>query len=89
MGVGRRSPRICNGDVDSVQMDTVILIVQLLVSVILVLIILAQVKEGSGGLFGSAQSTVRTRRGAEKTLFQLTIVLSVVFLVVSIIVVRL
>lgn len=70
-------------------MDTVILIVQLLVSVALGLIILAQVKEGSGGLFGSAQSTVRTRRGADKTLFQLTIVLAVVFLVISIIVVRL
>lgn len=70
-------------------MDTVILILQLLVSVALGLIILAQVKEGSGGLFGSAQSTVRTRRGADKTLFQLTIVLAVVFLVISIIVVRL
>ena len=70
-------------------MDTAILVVQLLVSVILLLIILAQVKEGSGGLFGSAQSTVRTRRGAEKTLFQLTIVLSAVFLILSIVVVRL
>ena len=70
-------------------MDTAILIVQLLVSVILGLIILSQVKEGSGGLFGSAQSTVRTRRGVEKTLFQITIVLSIVFLVISIIVVRL
>lgn len=70
-------------------MDTAILIVQLLVSVVLVLIILSQVKEGSGGLFGSAQSTVRTRRGVEKTLFQITIVLSIIFLVISIIVVRL
>ena len=70
-------------------MDTAILIVQLLVSVILVLIILSQVKEGSGGLFGSAQSTVRTRRGVEKTLFQITIVLSIIFLIISIIVVRL
>ena len=68
-------------------MDTIILIVQLLVSVLLVLIILAQVKEGSGGLFGAAQSTVRTRRGAEKTLFQFTIVLAVVFLALSIVVV--
>ena len=74
---------------DEGQMDTAILIVQLLVSVILVLIILSQVKEGSGGLFGSAQSTVRTRRGVEKTLFQITIVLSIIFLVISIIVVRL
>ena len=70
-------------------MDTAILIVQLLVSVVLVLIILSQVKEGSGGLFGSAQSTVRTRRGVEKTLFQITIVLAIIFLVISIVVVRL
>ena len=70
-------------------MDTAILVVQLLVSVVLVLIILSQVKEGSGGLFGSAQSTVRTRRGVEKTLFQITIVLSIIFLVISIVVVRL
>ena len=68
-------------------MDTAILIVQLLVSVILVLIILSQVKEGSGGLFGSAQSTVRTRRGVEKTLFQLTIILAIIFLAVSIVIV--
>ena len=53
------------------------------------LVILSQVKEGSGGLFGSAQSTVRTRRGVEKTLFQLTIILAIVFLIISIIVVRL
>ena len=70
-------------------MATVILIVQLLVSLVLVLIILAQVKEGSGGLFGGGQSTVRTRRGAEKTLFQITIILAVVFLGLSIVVVRL
>jgi preprotein translocase subunit SecG len=70
-------------------MDTAILIVQLLVSLILVLIILSQVKEGSGGLFGGGQSTVRTRRGTEKTLFQITIALAVVFLVLSIVVVRL
>ena len=68
-------------------MDTAILIVQLLVSVILVLIILSQVKEGSGGLFGSAQSTVRTRRGVEKTLFQLTIILAIIFLAISIVIV--
>ncbi|CAI8033723.1 hypothetical protein GBAR_LOCUS19022 [Geodia barretti] len=70
-------------------METIILIVQLVISLVLVLIILAQVKEGSGGLFGSAQSTVRTRRGAEKTLFQLTIILAIVFLGLSIAVVRL
>ncbi len=69
-------------------MGGVMNIIQLLVSIVLVLVILAQVKEGGGGLFGSAQSTVRTRRGLEKTLFQFTIVLTIVFLVLSIISVR-
>ena len=62
--------------------------IQLLVSILLVAIILLQVKEGGGGLFGSASSTVRTRRGMEKTLFQITIFLAISFVVISIISVR-
>ena len=61
---------------------------QIIVSIVLVLIILSQVRESGAGLFGSAQNSGRTRRGLEKTLFQFTIVLSVVFLAVSIISVR-
>ena len=63
-------------------------LVQLLVSILLVGIILLQVKEGGGGLFGSASTTVRTRRGMEKTLFQFTIFLAIAFVVISIISVR-
>ncbi len=63
-------------------------VVQLFVSVLLVVVILAQVKEGGGGLFGSASSTIRTRRGLEKTLFQFTVFLAVAFVVISIISVR-
>ena len=63
-------------------------VVQLLISILLVVVILAQVKEGGGVLFGSASSTVRTRRGLEKTLFQFTIFLAVLFVVISIICVR-
>ena len=63
-------------------------VIQLLVSILLVVVILAQVKEGGGGLFGSASSTIKTRRGLEKTLFQFTIFLSVAFVVISIISVR-
>ena len=62
---------------------------QIIVSIVLVLIILSQVNESGAGLFGSAQNSGRTRRGLEKTLFQFTIVLSVVLLGVSIISVRL
>ncbi len=51
----------------------------ILVSVALIAVVLLQVKgEGVGGL--QSGSFVRTRRGIEKTLFQLTIVLSVLFL---------
>ena len=63
-------------------------LVQLLVSILLVVIILLQVKEGGGCLFGSASTTVRTRRGMEKTLFQFTIFLAIAFVVISIISVR-
>ncbi|PKB72823.1 MAG: preprotein translocase subunit SecG [SAR202 cluster bacterium Io17-Chloro-G7] len=69
-------------------METVFNIVQILISITIVLVILSQVKEGGGGLFGGGQSSGRTRRGLEKTLFQFTIVLATVFLVVSIISVR-
>lgn len=70
-------------------METYLNIAQLMVSILIVLVILAQVKESGSGLFGSAQSTFRTRRGLEKTLFEFTVVLAVVFLVVSILSVRL
>ncbi len=63
-------------------------LIQLLVSILLVVVILAQVNEGGGGLFGSASSTIRTRRGLENTQFQFTIFLAIVFVVISIISVR-
>ncbi len=69
-------------------MSTSLNIAQILVSMILVLVILLQVRETGSGLFGSAQASFRTRRGVEKTLFQFTIVLAVVFLLMSIISVR-
>ncbi len=70
-------------------MDSYLNIAQILMSFCIVLVILAQVKEGGGGLFGSAQSSGRTRRGLEKTLFQFTIILSGLFLIISIVSVRL
>ena len=55
---------------------------EIFISIALVAIILLQVKgEGVGGL--QSGSFVRTRRGIEKTMFQLTIVLVVIFLTVS------
>lgn len=55
---------------------------EIIISIALVAVILLQVKgEGVGGL--QSGSFVRTRRGVEKTLFQLTILLVIIFLVVS------
>ena len=63
-------------------------ILQILISLTIIMVILLQVREAGSGFFGSAQASFRTRRGMEKTLFQGTIVLAVVFLVVSVISVR-
>jgi preprotein translocase subunit SecG len=64
-------------------------IAQIVLSVALVLAILLQVKGGGmGGIFGQADSVYRTKRGIEKTLFQLTVVLAVLFVVVSIVSLR-
>jgi preprotein translocase subunit SecG len=65
-------------------------IAQILLATLLTLVLLLQAK-GSGigsALGGGTSSSFRTRRGVEKTLFQLTIVLAIVFLLVSIIGVR-
>jgi len=60
-------------------------IAQIIVAVVLILVLLLQVRGGGlGGIFGQADTTFRTRRGLEKTLFQFTIVLVVVFIVLAI-----
>ena len=64
-------------------------VAQIIVSIVLILIFLLQVRGGGlGGIFGSPDTVYRTRRGVEKSLFQLTIVLLVIFLTISIISVR-
>jgi preprotein translocase subunit SecG len=57
-------------------------IAAMLVSIALIAIILLQVKgEGVGGL--QSGSFVRTRRGLEKNLFQLTIAMSTLWIMIS------
>ncbi len=64
-------------------------IAQMVLSVALILTILLQVRGGGlGGIFGQADTVFRTKRGVERTLFQLTIVLVVLFIIVAIISVR-
>ena len=59
---------------------------QIIVSGILIVVILLQVKgSGFGAALGgmSGGSVYRTKRGLERTLFQATIILSIVFIFVS------
>jgi len=61
-------------------------VAQIVLSIALVLAVLLQVRGGGlGGIFGQPDSVFRTKRGVEKTLFQLTIVLAVLFITISLI----
>jgi len=68
-------------------MITYLGLTQILVSTLLIATILLQVRGQGGGLFGSAQGSYRVRRGVEKLLFQFTIVLTVFFLLISLLMV--
>lgn len=60
-------------------------IIQILVSVLLVSAILLQHRgTGLGGAFGGASNVYRSKRGIEKFLFNTTIILAVLFVVVSV-----
>jgi len=64
--------------------QTFLFVAQMVLSVALVLAVLLQVRGGGlGGIFGQADTVYRTRRGLEKTLFQLTVVLVVLFIIVA------
>jgi preprotein translocase subunit SecG len=66
-------------------MATSLQIVQIIVAVTLMVLILLQAKgTGLGGIFGGDSSVYKSRRGVEKTLFNATIGLSVVFFLVAI-----
>ena len=57
---------------------------QIVVSVSLIFVILLQARgSGFGGALGGSSTFFRTRRGAEKTLFQLTIFLVIIFILMS------
>jgi preprotein translocase subunit SecG len=61
-------------------------IVQILVSVVLIGVLLLQARgSGFSATFASDSSIYRTRRGVEKTLFNATIGLAILFIVISVI----
>jgi len=70
-------------------MQLYLYIAQIVVAVALIVAILLQVKGGGlGGIFGQADTVYRTKRGMEKTLFQLTIALTVIFVALSVLALR-
>ena len=63
-------------------------VAQIIISVALIAIILLQVRSGSsvGGMFGGGDTSVyRTRRGVERTIFNMTVGLSIAFFTITII----
>jgi len=71
-------------------MQTYLNVAQIVLSVALVTVILLQVRGGGlGGIFGQPDTVYRTKRGVERILFQLTIVLVILFIIVSLITLKL
>ena len=67
-------------------MQTYLSVAQIVVAIALILAVLLQVRGGGlGGIFGQADTVYRTKRGVEKTLFQFTIALVVIFIALSLI----
>lgn len=65
-------------------MITVINIVQIIVSITVIAILLIQMKgEGLSGIFGGDSPVSHQRRGLEASLYNITIVLVTIFLVLS------
>lgn len=64
-------------------------VAEIIVSIVLIMLFLLQVRGGGlGGIFGSPDTVFRTRRGVERTLFRLTILLLVIFISISIVSIR-
>jgi len=61
---------------------TYLYIAQIILAIALIVIVLLQAKGSSlGGVFGSDSAVYKTRRGMERTLFNATIGLGVVFFI--------
>ncbi|HUU08715.1 MAG TPA: preprotein translocase subunit SecG [Dehalococcoidales bacterium] len=71
-------------------MQTYLNVAQIVLALGLIMAILLQVRGGGlGGIFGQPDTVYRTKRGVEKTLFQLTVVLMVLFVIVALMTIKL
>lgn len=61
-------------------------VVQIIIAITIIVLVLLQAKGGGlGGIFGGDGGVYRTRRGVEKTLYQATIGLTIIFFIMSLI----
>jgi len=67
---------------------TYLYVIEIIISVALIAAVLLQTKgSGLGGIFGGQSTVYKSRRGVEKTLFNVTIGLAVAFFVFATIIV--
>lgn len=67
-------------------MQVAIQIIQIILSITIIVLVLLQVKGGGlGSIFGGDGGVYRTRRGVEKSIYQMTIVLAIVFFLISLV----
>jgi preprotein translocase subunit SecG len=74
--------------ISRVRIEDALNIIQLVLAIVLTAVVLMQTKGSTmSGLFGGGDSSsvYRTRRGFERTLFQFTIVLAVVFFLIALV----
>lgn len=61
-------------------------VVQIIISITIIVLVLLQAKgAGLGSIFGGDGGVYRTKRGVEKTMYQATIGLAVLFFIISMI----
>ncbi len=66
-------------------LSNILITIQVVLAVLLVIVVLLQQKgSGLGAAFGGSGAVQSTKRGADKVLYQATIVVSILFFVVAI-----
>jgi preprotein translocase subunit SecG len=67
-------------------LDKILIIVQVILGVLLIAAILVQARGASlGEAFGGSSAFYGTRRGSERTLFTITVVIAVIFVAVALV----
>tara|TARA_B110000263_G_scaffold185118_1_gene162686 strand:- start:304 stop:528 length:225 start_codon:yes stop_codon:yes gene_type:complete len=63
---------------------SIVYIAEIIIALALIFAVLIQVRSQDIGLFGASTSVFRARRGFEKFIFQATIVLAIIFIILAI-----